>query len=84
MKKVKVKEIILSDKERIELYEKIKNEIITQLINRKVDGDIGDIGNEIGYAVGKHIANKNIVTFEASDFIDGFEHGYSIQDETHG
>jgi hypothetical protein len=66
------------------LFQKIKDEIINQLNHCDHNGHIDDIGNLVGIAVGKHIGNKNIWAFEKSDFILGFNHGYSLEDGTHG
>lgn len=36
-------------------------------------GDLSDIGNEIGMAVGKHLSNE--LGFDKESFICGFNHG---------
>ena len=83
-KKKKQKIVEQTDSENNELYKKIKAEIIKQLSLCDYNGHIDDLGNLIGIAVGRHIANKKIWAFEKEDFISGFEHGYSIEDGTHG
>jgi hypothetical protein len=45
------------------------------------NGDISDIGNEIGIAVGFVI--ENMTQEEISDFISGFRHGVSLTNGTH-
>lgn len=45
------------------------------------NGDISDVGNEVGYAVGKMI--ENMTQTEIDDFISGFLHGVSLTNGTH-
>lgn len=45
------------------------------------NGDISDLGNEIGIAVGSTI--KNMTESEISQFISGFVHGVSLTNGTH-
>ena len=45
------------------------------------NGDISDIGNEIGIAVG--IIIENMTEEEINDFISGFRHGVSLTNGTH-
>ena len=45
------------------------------------NGDISDLGNEIGIAVGKAI--KDMTESEVSQFISGFRHGISLTNNTH-
>ena len=45
------------------------------------NGDISDIGNEIGIAIGKSI--ENIKDHEISEFIFGIKHGISLTNNTH-
>lgn len=40
--------------------------------------DIGDVANEIGYFVGKHISDEEI-----QYFINGFKHGVSLAKGNH-
>ena len=59
----------------------ILNRIKTQLDNVKYDnGDISDIGNEIGVAIGEHLSTEE----ELNDFISGLKHGISLKNGTHG
>ncbi len=58
-----------------------------KLITSKLDnvpynnGDISDIGNEIGIAVGAIL--ENISEEEINNFISGFRHGVSLTNGTH-
>jgi hypothetical protein len=45
------------------------------------NGDISDIGNEVGVAVGE--ALKNLSESEVNQFIYGFRHGVSLTNGTH-
>jgi hypothetical protein len=45
------------------------------------NGDISDIGNEIGIAVG--IVIEHMTQEEINDFISGFRHGVSLTNGTH-
>jgi len=45
------------------------------------NGDISDIGNEIGIAVGE--ALENLTESEVAQFIFGFKHGVSLTNGTH-
>jgi hypothetical protein len=45
------------------------------------NGDISDIGNEIGIAVGSIL--ENMTQEEINDFISGFRHGVSLTNGTH-
>ena len=47
----------------------------------KYYGDISDLGNEIGYAVGNVIKDMN--EQETTDFIHGIRHGISLTNGTH-
>jgi hypothetical protein len=66
----------------IEIREKLEQ--ICRIIsysNISYTGDISDIGNEIGYAVGYTLEN---MTQEQIDvFITGFKHGVSLTNGTH-
>ena len=44
-------------------------------------GDISDLGNEIGLAVGSTF--NNMTEEEIRDFISGFRHGVSLANGTH-
>lgn len=45
------------------------------------NGDISDVGNEIGYALGKVL--ENLQEDEIKDFIHGIRHGISLTNGTH-
>lgn len=45
------------------------------------NGDISDVGNEIGYALGKVL--PNLTEDEIKDFIHGVKHGISLTNGTH-
>jgi hypothetical protein len=81
------KEIKLTKNNEKTLFINIKKEIILKLQNIIYTGHIDDLGNEIGMAVSEHICKKgkslNIFGFDKESFIDGFEHGVSLNDGTH-
>lgn len=62
-------------------FEQVKKDIIEQLNTVEYEGDLSDIGNEIGIAIGKYISND--MGYEADDFIHGVKHGISLIDGTH-
>jgi hypothetical protein len=67
-------------------FEQIKIDIINQLSRMPYKvGDIDDIGNEIGIAIGKYTMLKNAeaIGTSKSHFICGLEHGISLIDGTH-
>ena len=67
-------------------FEQIKIDIINQLNNMTYKiGDIDDIGNEIGIAIGKYTMLKDAEEIGTSKklFICGLEHGISLIDGTH-
>jgi len=45
------------------------------------NGDISDIGNEIGFTIGSIL--ENMTQEEINDFIHGFKHGVSLTNGTH-
>ena len=45
------------------------------------NGDISDIGNEVGLAIGSIL--ENMTDEEINDFIIGFRHGVSLTNGTH-
>ena len=66
----------------MEIKEKLEK--ISKLIfytNTPSQGDLSDIGNEIGYAVGMTIENMTQEQIDA--FITGFKHGVSLTNGTH-
>jgi len=48
---------------------------------RYMNGDISDVGNEIGYALGKVL--ENLQEDEIKDLIHGIRHGISLTNGTH-
>jgi hypothetical protein len=63
-------------------FKKVITDISVKLPTIPYDnGDISDIGNEIGLAVGYHI--ENMTQEEINDFISGFRHGVSLTNGTH-
>jgi len=55
-------------------FNKIRNELITQLQNIDYDGDMTDIGNEIGIVIGR---------YKHKYFCNGLKHGVSLSNGTH-
>ncbi len=45
------------------------------------NGDISDIGNEVGLAIGSIL--ENMTNEEIDDFVSGFRHGVSLTNGTH-
>jgi hypothetical protein len=66
----------------MENFGKIINEIDLQLsvAANSYEGDLSDIGNEIGIVIAKYLDKENTV----EDFIHGIRHGVSLTDGTHG
>jgi hypothetical protein len=63
-------------------FKKVITDISVKLPTIPYDnGDISDIGNEIGLAVGSIL--ENITQQEINDFISGFRHGVSLTNGTH-
>ena len=63
-------------------FKKVITDISVKLPTIPYDnGDISDIGNEIGIAVG--IIIENMTEEEINDFISGFRHGVSLTNGTH-
>lgn len=63
------------------------NEIIQKIIQQLNDvkytnGDISDIGNEIGIAIGDYI-DENKLGYELDSFFHGVKHGISLKKGTH-
>jgi hypothetical protein len=63
----------------MENFDKVVGEIISQLANIDYSGDMSDIGNEIGIAIGNEFDEDNTI----EDFIMGLKHGVSLTDGTH-
>lgn len=59
----------------------LANSLDKRKMQRNYYGDISDLGNEIGYAVGNII--KDITEVEMNDFIHGIRHGISLTNDTH-
>jgi len=67
----------------IKEFKKISLEISERLSNLPYDnGDVSDIGNEIGIILGKYLSNYSL-GWEKDDFISGLNHGISIANGTH-
>ena len=63
-------------------FKKVITDISVKLPTISYDnGDISDIGNEIGLAVGYHI--ENMTQEEINDLISGIRHGISLTNGTH-
>jgi hypothetical protein len=64
-------------------FKKVSLEISERLSALPYDnGDVSDIGNEIGIILGKYISD-NSFGWEKDDFISGINHGISIANGTH-
>ncbi len=65
----------------MENFGKIINEIEMQLsiAANSYEGDISDIGNEIGIVIAKYFDEENTI----EDFIMGVRHGVSLTNGTH-
>lgn len=62
----------------------IKNNLETffrNSIKNSLNFDLGDIGNEIGFAVAKHFSGE--MGFDKESFLSGIRHGISLVDGTH-
>jgi len=78
----------ITEEQRKDYRDKVIKAIKKALDNNKERiTDLGDIGNEIGFAVGsitcKNGKDLNIWSFEKDDFENGFKHGYSLMDGNH-
>ncbi len=63
-------------------FKKTLIDISTRLPTIQYDnGDISDIGNEVGYTIG--LILENMTQEEIGDFIRGFRHGVSLTNGTH-
>jgi hypothetical protein len=63
-------------------FKKAVEDVITVLGDVKYSGDLSDLGNEIGFAIGEYIKD-NEMGFTLDDFIAGLKHGVSIVNGTH-
>jgi hypothetical protein len=62
-------------------FQKKTRKISSQLSQIKYKhGDISDLGNEVGIAIGEHLKTEK----QLRHFIAGLEHGISIKNNTHG
>lgn len=72
--------IVPPSEEEISEFKKIRASIIRQLQNVVYDnGDMADIGNEVGMAIARHFDENQSI----DDFIAGVRHGASLIDGTH-
>lgn len=63
-------------------FKETLTKLSTELPKVKYDnGDISDIGNEIGFQLGSIL--KDMTDEEIRDFISGFRHGVSLTNGTH-
>jgi len=63
------------------------NEIIQKIIQqlnsiKYTNGDVGDIGNEIGIAIGDYI-DESKFGYELDSFFHGVKHGISLKKGNH-
>jgi len=64
-------------------FKKVKSDIISTLNDIKYDnGDLSDIGNEIGIIIANYF-NENEFGWDKNSFINGINHGISLTDGTH-
>lgn len=63
----------------MENFDKVVGDIISQLMKIEYSGDMSDIGNEVGIAIGNNFDKDNTI----KDFIMGLRHGVSLVDGTH-
>lgn len=64
----------------MEKFNKTIKKLIADLSDVKYPkGDIGDIGNEIGYSIGLELDSEDKI----EDFIHGLRHGISLANGTH-
>jgi len=66
----------------MEKFNKIKEDIKSQLDTIDYQGDLSDIGNEIGIILG-HYIHENELGWELKSFFDGIKHGISLTNRTH-
>jgi hypothetical protein len=63
-------------------FKGVSKSISDHMSDLKYDnGDLSDIGNEIGFSIGQSL--KNMSQCEIDDFISGFKHGVSLTNGTH-
>jgi len=77
----------ITEEQRKEYRNKVVEAIIKNLKDNPTITDLGDIGNEIGFAVSsitcKNGKDLNIWSFEKDDFEHGFNHGYYLNNGSH-
>lgn len=77
----------MTKEEKNILFHKIIDDIIYNMECIK-KGVLSDIGNVIECIIGhntcKNNKDQNIDAFQKHNFLNGFKHGYSLQDGTHG
>ncbi len=61
--------------------EKLGKNLIKRSEGIDYQGDLSDLGNEIGIEIGRLIENMN--TEQINDFIHGLKHGISLTNGTH-
>ncbi len=64
----------------MENFKQVTKEIADTLLTLHYEGDLSDIGNEIGVVIAKYFDAKNT----KENFLIGLKHGISITDGTHG
>lgn len=65
-------------------FKQISTELSERLSNLPYqNGDLSDIGNEIGIIIAKHF-NDNELGYDLDGFIHGVKHGVSLTNGTHG
>ena len=72
----------LNKKKKMKNFDKIKKELIEQLNEINYDGDLSDIGNEIGIIVAKYF-DESQLGYEKNAFMHGLKHGISLTEGTH-
>jgi hypothetical protein len=66
-------------------FRNLCDEIIVDLECVTYEGDISDVGNEIGYVLANYIGDYDEEgAWDLDAFIAGVRHGISLKDGTHG
>lgn len=65
----------------MENFDKIRGDLwyLFEEVKGEDEGDLSDIGNEIGTVIGKYCDGENTI----EDFIRGLRHGVSLANGTH-
>lgn len=66
----------------MEKFNKIIYDLVVKLEMISYNGDLSDIGNEIGMVIGRHI-KKNVPGCELDDLLNGIKHGISLSNNSH-